>query len=144
MQKDTDNIQKKKERLLAKIQQLEKKIAKAGRWDHLKKKKREDRRRFLTGLYFFEKMTKAGEEQKMIALMDRWLKEDRDREIWGLETSGEKDFFHDPERIENRKRYHIGSYFLNEYRKENGLKELGKLIEHLLKNPLDKLLFFGE
>lgn len=112
------------------------------RADFQQRKRQEDRRKFLVGLYFHEVFLKKGQEKEMREIMDRWLAEDRDRVIWGLTLFGENQkFSHDPARFENRKRYHLGSYFLEKYRNENRFAELAILLKNYLDHPLDKRLF---
>lgn len=144
MQKQPKTKATTKARLRRKIELLDRQIKKMERWDHNKRKKQEDRRRFLAGCHFYPFLLKNGGEEKAAKLMDGWLIADRDRDVWGLSIIEKKDFRHNPEKIENRKKYHIGSYFIEQYRQENRMEELRNLIGYLLKNPLDKRLFSVE
>jgi len=130
------------EALRKKIALLNKKIKAAEAADFKRKKKQEDRRKFLVGLFFYEGFVKKKDEKEMVNLMNFWLKKDRDRVIWGLPLHDqERRFNHDPERFEIRKKYHIGSYFLEKFRRENRFSILANLLEKHLEHPLDKKLF---
>ncbi len=135
-------LQKEKNRLKRAIRSITVRLSMMERADFQQRKRQEDRRKFLVGLYFHEVFLKKGQEKEMREIMDRWLAEDRDRVIWGLTLFGENQkFSHDPARFENRKRYHLGSYFLEKYRNENRFAELAILLKNYLDHPLDKRLF---
>lgn len=135
-------LQKEKARLKRAIRSITVRLSMMERADFQQRKRQEDRRKFLVGLYFHEGFLKKSQEKEMGALMNNWLAEDRDRVIWGLTLFGENQkFSHDPARFENRKRYHLGSYFLEKYRSENRFSELAILLNNYLDHPLDKRLF---
>ena len=142
MPKTLKMLLKEKAKIQAALERIGRRIEEMRRDDFKQKKRQEDRRRFLVGLYFYEGFEKKGQVREMKNLMNDWLTEDRDRVIWGLPLSNPwQKFNHDPERFENRKRYHIGSYFLEKYRHEGRFDLLVKKLEQHLKHPLDRRLF---
>lgn len=144
MPKTLKMLLKEKAKIQVALERIGRRIEEMRRDDFKQKKRQEDRRRFLIGLYFYEGFEKKGQLREMKNLMNDWLTEDRDRIIWGLSLNNPyQKFNHDPARFENRKRYHIGSYFLEKYRREDRFDLLAKKLESQLKHPLDRRLFFS-
>ena len=88
MTKSTENIEKKIEAQLEKLKQLkaQKQAIEAREKTKQKEQERKDdtRRKILLGSYLIKKMQNEANKEKILAELNEYLTEDRDRQLFGL------------------------------------------------------------
>ena len=91
MTKSTENIEKRIEAQLEKLKQLkaQKQAIEARERTKQKEQERKDdtRRKILLGSYLIKKMQNEANKEKILAELNEYLTEDRDRQLFGLPSN---------------------------------------------------------